>query len=145
MLLQAITIDDRAYEVEKGNRSFINTHIFPGGCLPSQRDHRALRGPAHRPARGRAARTSPPHYAETLRHWRERFLARLDERRARCGYDERFRRLWELYLAYCEAGFRERRIRDVQLLLAKPRWRGDIPAPAAVRRGRGPGARGCLS
>ena len=48
------------------------------------------------------------------------------------GYDERFRRLWNLYLAYCEAGFRERRIRDVQLLLAKPRWRGDIPAPAAV-------------
>ena len=69
-------------------------------------------------------------YAETLRHWRRRFLAR--RRVAALGYDERFRRLWDLYLAYCEAGFRERRIRDVQLLLAKPRWRGDIPAPAAV-------------
>ena len=53
-------------------------------------------------------------------------------RLAELGYDERFRRLWNLYLAYCEAGFRERRIRDVQLLLAKPRWRGDLPAPAAV-------------
>ena len=51
---------------------------------------------------------------------------------AALGYDERFRRLWDLYLAYCEAGFRERRIGDVQLLLAKPRWRGDIPAPAAA-------------
>jgi cyclopropane-fatty-acyl-phospholipid synthase len=70
-------------------------------------------------------------YAETLLHWRRRFLARLDEVAA-LGYDERFRRLWNLYLAYCEAGFRERRIRDVQLLLAKPRWRGDIAAPGAL-------------
>ena len=70
-------------------------------------------------------------YAETLRHWRQRFLG-APGRVAALGYDERFRRLWNLYLAYCEAGFRERRIRDVQLLLAKPRWRGDVPAPAVA-------------
>ena len=59
------------------------------------------------------------HYATTLRLWRERFLASADTLPA-LGYDERFHRLWELYLSYCEGGFRERRIQDVQLLLAKP-------------------------
>jgi cyclopropane-fatty-acyl-phospholipid synthase len=128
MLLQAITIDDRAYEVERGNRSFISTYIFPGGCLPSSEIIAhcvARRTDLH--ALGQQDITAD--YAETLRHWRRRFLARRDEVAA-LGYDERFRRLWELYLAYCEAGFRERRIRDVQLLLAKPRWRGDAAAPA---------------
>jgi len=130
MLLQAITIDDRAYHVEKGNRSFIATYIFPGGCLPSSEIIArcvARRTDLH--AVGLQDITAD--YAETLRHWRRRFLARLDDVAA-LGYDERFRRLWNLYLAYCEAGFRERRIRDVQLLLAKPRWRGDIPSPAVA-------------
>jgi cyclopropane-fatty-acyl-phospholipid synthase len=118
MLLQAITIDDRAYEVEKGGRSFINTYIFPGGCLPSMEIiSRSL-------ARATDLRLLhlediSAHYATTLERWRERFLARA-ERVAELGYDERFRRLWELYLSYCEGGFRERRIQDVQLLLAKP-------------------------
>jgi cyclopropane-fatty-acyl-phospholipid synthase len=128
MLLQAITTSDRSYDVEKGNRSFMATYIFPGGCLPSSKviarcltqrtDLRAI-----------AAQDISAHYAETLRHWRERFDARRGELPA-LGYDERFARLWELYLAYCEAGFRERRIRDVQLLLAKPQWRGEAPAIA---------------
>ncbi len=118
MLLQAITIDDRAYEVEKAGRSFINTYIFPGGCLPSMEIiSRSL-------ARATDLRQVhlediTAHYATTLAHWRERFLARA-ERVAELGYDERFRRLWELYLSYCEGGFRERRIQDIQLLLAKP-------------------------
>jgi cyclopropane-fatty-acyl-phospholipid synthase len=62
------------------------------------------------------------HYVRTLRHWRanlERNATKLQE----LGYDERFRRIWRLYLAYCEAGFAERRIRDVQLLLSKPAHR----------------------
>jgi cyclopropane-fatty-acyl-phospholipid synthase len=130
MLLQAITIDDRAYQVEKGNRSFIATYIFPGGCLPSSEII----------ARCVSRRTDlhtvgvqdiTAHYAETLRHWRRRFAERIEEVGAQ-GYDLRFMRLWNLYLAYCEAGFRERRIRDVQLLLAKPRWRGDSPATAVA-------------
>jgi cyclopropane-fatty-acyl-phospholipid synthase len=118
MLLQAITIDDRAYHVEKAGRSFINTYIFPGGCLPSQEViARSL-------ARVTDLRQVPleditAHYATTLARWRERFLA-AGERLSELGYDERFRRLWELYLCYCEGGFRERRIQDVQLLLAKP-------------------------
>ena len=59
------------------------------------------------------------HYATTLAHWRERFHA-ATEHVGELGYDERFRRLWDLYLSYCEGGFAERRIQDVQLLLAKP-------------------------
>jgi cyclopropane-fatty-acyl-phospholipid synthase len=118
MLLQAITIDDRAYEVEKAGRSFINTYIFPGGCLPSMEIiSRSL-------ARATDLRQVhlediTAHYATTLERWRESFLERA-ERVAELGYDERFRRLWELYLSYCEGGFRERRIQDIQLLLAKP-------------------------
>jgi cyclopropane-fatty-acyl-phospholipid synthase len=121
MLLQAITIDDRAYEVEKASRTFINTRIFPGGCLPSLEVI----------ARDLARKTDlqevdlediTAHYVPTLRQWRENFTAKAEEL-AQFGYDERFRRLWTLYLAYCEAGFAERRICDVQLLLAKPKWR----------------------
>jgi cyclopropane-fatty-acyl-phospholipid synthase len=130
MLLQAITIDDRAYHVEKGNRSFMGTYIFPGGCLPSNEIIArcvARRTDLHQVG----VQDISAHYAVTLRHWRARFEERLDAVRA-LGYDERFVRLWRLYLAYCEAGFRERRIRDVQLLLAKPRWRGDAPGLAAA-------------
>jgi cyclopropane-fatty-acyl-phospholipid synthase len=121
MLLQAITIDDRAYAAEKASRSFINTYIFPGGCLPSQE---AI-------ARSLARRTDmqavqlediTPHYVETLRRWRANFTANA-RRLGSLGYDERFRRLWTLYLCYCEAGFAERRICDIQLLLAKPQYR----------------------
>jgi cyclopropane-fatty-acyl-phospholipid synthase len=121
MLLQAITIDDRAYEVEKAAKSFINTYIFPGGCLPSMEViTRSLARHTDMQAVGLEDLT--PHYVETLRRWRQRFTAHVD-RLAELGYDERFRRLWTLYLAYCEAGFAERRICDVQLLLAKPRAR----------------------
>ena len=114
----AIVIEDSAYEVEKAGRSFINTHIFPGGCLPS------LQIIARMVARMTDFREAQllditEHYATTLAHWRERFRAAA-ERLPELGYDERFQRLWELYLSYCEGGFRERRIQDVQLLLAKP-------------------------
>ena len=120
MLLQAITIDDRAYEVEKASKSFIKEYIFPGGCLPS------LEVIQRNVARRTDLQTVGVHditssYVTTLRRWRENFTTHRDELAA-LGYDESFRRLWTLYLAYCEAGFAERRICDIQLLLAKPRW-----------------------
>ena len=68
------------------------------------------------------------HYVTTLQHWRERFATAEGELERR-GYDARFRRLWRLYLAYCEGGFAERRIGDVQLLLAKPGFRAEPTAP----------------
>ena len=60
-----------------------------------------------------------PHYAETLRRWRERFQANAEAVRA-LGYDERFERTWDFYLAYCEAAFRVRSLGDAQLLLNRP-------------------------
>jgi len=120
MLLQAITIDDAAYDVEKGSRTFIREQIFPGGDLPSLAViHRELA--RHTDLRATSLEDITPHYPETLRRWRASFLEHAEELAA-IGYDTRFRRLWELYLAYSEAGFRERRIRDVQLVLAKPLW-----------------------
>ncbi len=135
MLLQAIVIDDRAYHVEKAGKSFINTYIFPGGCLPSLEiisrsvarvtDFRLL-----------DLEDITAHYATTLERWRERFLE-AGERLSELGYDERFRRLWELYLSYCEGGFRERRIQDVQLLFAKPGYRAESVIRRRGERGRG--------
>jgi len=132
MLLQAITIDDRAHEVEKASKSFINTYIFPGGCLPSLAViTRELARRTDMQATGLEDLT--PHYVETLRRWRANFTANTAAL-AELGYDERFRRIWTLYLAYCEAGFAERRIRDIQLLLTKPRSQLTI--------GERPGSRG---
>jgi cyclopropane-fatty-acyl-phospholipid synthase len=121
MLLQAITIDDRAYEVEKAGSSFMNTYVFPDGCLPSMEV--MIRNVARSTDMQAVALDDlTPHYAETLRRWRENFLRNL-KRAEELGYDRRFQRLWTLYLSWCEAGFAERRIGDVLLLLAKPRHR----------------------
>jgi cyclopropane-fatty-acyl-phospholipid synthase len=120
MLLQAIAIDDRAYDVEKASKSFMNTYIFPNGCLPSLCViERGVKQRTDMTVTQLEDITS--HYVHTLRHWRANF-ERNAHRLAALGYDERFRRIWTLYLAYCEAGFAERRIRDLQLLLAKPEW-----------------------
>ena len=116
--LQAILIDDRLYETEKTAKSFANTLIFPGGCLPS------LEVIQRSAARETDMSTIwleeiGAHYARTLELWRERFIANSDLA-GELGYDEPFRRLWTLWLAMSEAGFRERRLRDVQVLFAKP-------------------------
>jgi cyclopropane-fatty-acyl-phospholipid synthase len=131
MLLQAIVMDDRAYAVERASRSFIRTLIFPNGCLPSRE---VIARCVARSTDLHAVHLEDltPHYAETLRRWGVSFEAAESELEA-LGYDERFRRLWRLYLAYCEAGFAERRIGLVQTVLAKPHWRPETPAlPAAT-------------
>jgi cyclopropane-fatty-acyl-phospholipid synthase len=136
MLLQAITIDDRAYEVEKASKSFIKSYIFPGGCLPSLA---VLTGKlAHRTDFQVAGIDDiTAHYVETLRRWRANFDAAGAEL-VELGYDGRFQRIWRLYLAYCEAGFAERRILDLQLLLAKPRYRGTaLVQPDSLGEGTG--------
>jgi cyclopropane-fatty-acyl-phospholipid synthase len=136
MLLQAIVIDDRAYAVEKASRSFIRTHIFPNGCLPSIE---VIAGCVARRTDLRTVglRDLTPHYVETMRRWRANFTAasaRLED----LGYDERFRRLWRMYLAYCEAGFAERRIGVVQMHLAKPLWRQSPGLPKVAGAPRAP-------
>ena len=132
MLLQAITIDDRAYAVEKASKSFIRTHVFPGGCLPSQ-EQIAKQIARRTDLRSVDLDDLTAHYPETLRRWRANFEAAAEQLQS-LGYDERFRRLWRLYLSYCEAGFAERRITLTQTLFAKPlaRLDGLAAAPAAA-------------
>ena len=121
-LLQAITIDDRLYEIEKASKSFANTHVFPGGCLPSLKRIADSRRHAS-PSCARSGSTTSPR--TTRRPWRAGASASSPPGTscATHGYDERFRRLWDFYLSSSEAGFRERRIGDVQVLFAKPSWR----------------------
>lgn len=119
MFLQAITIEDDAYEVEKASKSFANTHVFPGGCLPSLGLITELAARNGMPATQVEDITG--HYAHTLEIWRERYNDAAPGL-VSVGYDERFRRLWNFYLAFSEGGFREQRIRDLQIVLAKPGW-----------------------
>lgn len=114
LAMQAIVIDPDAFDRAKHTTDFIKEAIFPGGCLPSV------------PALERAASAADLrlitqhdiglHYAETLRHWRAN-LADADHQRG-----ERFRRTWDFYFSYCEAGFAEEHISDVQLrFVVRPR------------------------
>jgi cyclopropane-fatty-acyl-phospholipid synthase len=122
MLLQAITIDDAAYEIEKGARSFANELVFPGGCLPSREVIRQATGGVT-DMRILDVEDITASYPPTLRHWRENWLTAADEAE-RLGADRRFRRLFELYFAWSEGGFTERRIHNLQVLFAKPAYRG---------------------
>ena len=120
-LVQAITIEDHRYQQALESVDFIKRFIFPGCFIPSVS--------AMLEAKTRSSDLALVgledfglSYARTLQAWRERFLARLAEVRAQ-GFDARFVRMWEFYLAYCEGGFRERSIGVSHLLLAKPGWR----------------------
>jgi cyclopropane-fatty-acyl-phospholipid synthase len=125
MLLQAITIQDQIYEQALKSVDFIQRFIFPGSFIPSVT---AITDSVRRSTDMKVFHLEDigPHYATTLLRWRENFLRRLPEVRA-LGYPESFIRMWEFYLCYCEGGFRERQIGDVQMLLTKPRCR--LPAP----------------
>jgi len=121
-LIQAITIADRRYARALREVDFIKKHIFPGSFIPAVS---VLCSSAARSSRLVLVNLEDlaDDYARTLADWRERFEQRWPLIRA-LGYDERFRRMWRFYLAYCEGGFRERAIADVQMLLAAPLWRG---------------------
>lgn len=140
MLLQAITIDDDAYELEKASRSFISRYIFPGGCLPSMAEiSRCLDQVTDMTIAWKDELRLD--YARTLAEWRRRFNA-VTDRLEQLGYDERFRRMWVMYLSIAEAGFRSGRNSDYQLLLAKPQSRSLIQlagsAPAGISSGISP-------
>jgi len=118
MALQAIVIDDRHYDEALKSVDFIQRHVFPGSTIPSVG---AITSCAARVTDMHLVHHEDltPHYARTLELWRERFFANL-ERVRELGFDERFTRLWEYYLCYCEGGFAERQIGSVQMLYAKP-------------------------
>ena len=124
MLLQAITIQDQVYEEALKSVDFIQRFIFPGSFIPSVT---AITDSVRRATDLKVFHLEDigPHYATTLRRWRENFFARLPEVR-RLGYPDAFIRMWDYYLCYCEGGFLERQLGDVQMLLTKPRCR--LPA-----------------
>ncbi len=119
MLLQAITIADQHFEAASRSVDFIQRYIFPGSCIPSVA---AMTDSVARVTDMRLFHLEDigPHYATTLREWRARFMRNADEV-LKLGYPQSFLRLWEFYLCYCEGGFMERCIGDVQMLLTKPR------------------------
>ena len=118
MLLQAITIRDQFYDQARRSVDFIKRFIFPGSFIPSVQ---SMLDSLERATDMKLFHMEDigPHYARTLRLWRERFLARRGDVRAQ-GYPESFVRMWEYYLCYCEGGFEERQLGDVQMLLTKP-------------------------
>ena len=126
-VIQSITVPDDRYARYRRRPDFIQKHVFPGSHCPSvgaivaavsARSHLLVH---HLEDVG-------AHYAETLRRWREAFLANLPRVR-QLGYDERFTRLWDFYLAYCEGGFAARHVGDVQVVLTRSGNRALGPVP----------------
>lgn len=117
-LIQAITIADQRYASAIQSVDFIQRYIFPGSNIPS---NAVMQQSIMRKTDMRIYDLEDigPHYATTLRMWREHFFANIAAVR-QLGYTEEFIRMWEFYLCYCEGGFAERALGDVHLLLAKP-------------------------
>ncbi len=125
MLLQSITIAESEFERAKREVDFIQRYVFPGGCLPS------VSAMMHAVGRASDLRVQHLediglHYATTLRHWRQRFNDRLQAVR-QLGFGDRFARLWNFYLSYCEGGFQERAIGTVQVVFEKADYRSNRP------------------
>ncbi|KFZ31978.1 cyclopropane-fatty-acyl-phospholipid synthase [Pseudidiomarina salinarum] len=121
MALQAITIADQRMSSYAYSVDFIQKHIFPGGFLPSLTMMTEMYT-NHTDLVVRQVDDIGFDYARTLRHWRQRFNASHPKLKEH-GYDERFGRLWNYYLAYCEGGFLERTVSAVQLVASKPQCR----------------------
>jgi len=115
--VQSIVIDDALFDRYVASTDFIQQYIFPGGCLPCPREFRRQAKAAGLEVVDEFAFGAD--YAETLRRWRDAFLARKAEA-ATLGFDARFLRIWEFYLAYCEAAFDTGDISLVQYTLQKP-------------------------
>jgi cyclopropane-fatty-acyl-phospholipid synthase len=115
--LQSITMPHDRMLAARGDYSWIHKYVFPGGLIPSVAAIESnLAG--HTSLRIAERRSLGPDYARTLAHWRETFVARWQEVAA-LGFDETFRRMWEFYLAYCEAGFRVGYLDVYQLSLTR--------------------------
>ncbi len=123
MLIQAITIADQHYEQARREVDFIKRYVFPGCCIPSIC---SLNNAATEASSLRMYHfdDNAQSYAWTLRDWRKNFHRTLDQVRE-MGYSEKFIRMWNFYLSYCEAGFLERNISSVQVVYTKPDARPD--------------------
>jgi len=134
-LIQAITMPDHHYTRYLDCPDFINRYIFPGSCCPSLH---AISGAVARSTdlRLNDLEDLSSHYARTLREWRSAFLSNLAKVKE-MGFDERFIRMWDYYLCYCEGGFAERFTGVVQLLFSKPGYRTE-PILSPLERMRQP-------
>ena len=131
-LIQAITIVDQRFEAAKNSVDFIQRYIFPGSNIPSIT---AMLNSITKSSDLKLydCEDIGPHYATTLRKWRENFFANINAVRS-LGYSEEFINMWEFYLCYCEGGFAERALGDVHLLLIKPENRREALNQYAVRQ-----------
>jgi len=114
--IQSIVIDDALFERYIGSTDFIQQYIFPGGCLPCPREFRAQAEAAGFDIVDEFSFGQD--YARTLRLWRDGFLAQ-EQRVLRLGFDKKFIRIWEFYLAYCEAAFAQGNTSVMQFTLRK--------------------------
>ena len=117
--LQSITIEERHYRRTRDEVDFIKRYIFPGACIPSVGALAAAIAAAD-DLTVVGLEDIGPHYAGTLAAWRSNFFRNLQSVRE-LGYPDTFVRMWEYYLCYCEAGFAERQLGDVQLVLRRSR------------------------
>ena len=117
-LVQTILVPEQRWDRYRSTPDWIERYVFPGCLIPSLAALAAAAAQSSRLAIYGVDEIGP-HYAETLRRWRENVHGRLGAVR-RLGYDRRFERVWDFYLSFCEAGFRTRWLRDAQLLLARP-------------------------
>ncbi len=115
--IQAITIPDGRFDAYVGRSDWIQKHIFPGGLLPCLREICAVTA-EHTGLAVIGVEDRPLDYARTLREWRTRFMAAQTEVAA-LGFDQRFVRTWEYYLASCEAAFRSRNLGLLHVTLAR--------------------------
>ncbi len=114
--IQSIVIDDTLFDRYRKSTDFIQQYIFPGGMLPSPTRFRAMA--EQHGLRVVSEKAFGKDYAETLRRWRTQFMKMLDQIKNQ-GFDHRFIRTWEFYLAYCEAGFEYGSTDVIQFYLEK--------------------------
>ncbi|MGB8196520.1 MAG: cyclopropane-fatty-acyl-phospholipid synthase family protein [Acidimicrobiales bacterium] len=120
---QCIVIDDHEFERYKTRQDYIRRFIFPGGGLPS------ITAISNAVTKATDLRVTDledlgPHYVRTLHEWSDRLDARWSDALA-LGFDDQFLRMWRFYFAYCMAGFAERHVSVIQLVMARSKWRGD--------------------
>jgi cyclopropane-fatty-acyl-phospholipid synthase len=115
--LQLISIKEELFDAYAASADFIQTYVFPGGMLISEPRFQAVAELAGLSWRDRVGLGH--HYAETLKRWRERYDAAVEEGRLPPGFDPRFHDLWRYYLMYCEGGFRGRGIDVAQVTLVR--------------------------
>lgn len=121
--IQAITVRGDWYDPQQRQVDFIKRYIFPGSFIPAISTLSSASGTTD--LRLTDLEDITPHYAETLRQWRVRFLDKWEDIEA-MGFDDDFRRLWEFYFCYCEGGFAEAILGSTQLVFSKPLAKNSI-------------------